>query len=67
MTLKIDSIGVMLDDSRPVARLFRFCEIVTWRIGPPTGGRYGLFEPLDDKGARIVHPVQNFWPLIDSL
>lgn len=53
------AVGVMLDDTRNPARLFRFVGMFSCAIAE--------FEPLDDIGARIFHDVWNFWPLIDAL
>lgn len=56
----IGSIGVMLDDARIPPRLFRL-EDYPQRMG------FAYFEPLDDPGALVAHPVREFWPLIDAL
>lgn len=53
------AIGVMLDDTRNPARMFRFVGMFSCAIGE--------FEPLDDVGARVWHDVWHFWPLIDSM
>ena len=56
------TIGVFLNDARQNPRLFRFIELETRRIG-----NLGFFEPVDDVGTRMVLPIREFWPLLDSL
>ncbi len=60
--MKPGNIGVMLSDRRDSPRLLRYVEPVTWRMGS-----LGLFEPLDDTGARLELPLSEFWCLLDAL
>lgn len=54
------AIGVMLDDTRSPARMFRLTD-------HPHCMGVAYFEPLDDRGALVAHPLAEFWPLVDSL
>jgi len=57
---KPGAVGVMLDDTRNPARMFR---LLDW----PQRMGVAYFEPLDDIGATIGHPIREFWPLVDSM
>ena len=57
--LEPGAVGVMLDDTRNPARMFRFVGMFSCCIGE--------FEPLDNAGARVWHDVAHFWPLVDRL
>ena len=56
--MKPDSVGVMLDDARDNPRLFKLLDI-------PHHMGIAYFEPIDDIGATVAHPLCEFWPLID--
>lgn len=57
---KPGAIGVMLDDTRNPARLYRLTD-------NPTRMGVAYFEPLDDTRALVAAPLREFWPLIDAL
>ena len=60
MTPKPGAVGVMLDDTRTMPRMYKLLDY------PQRMGN-AYFEPLDDPGATVGHPLREFWPLIDTL
>lgn len=51
------ALGVNLSDTRNPPRYFRQLDI-------PAHMGIGYFEPLDDKGATVLIPLKDFWPLV---
>jgi len=58
--IKPGAVGVMLDDLRDTPRMFRLLD---------HSRHMGLayFEPLDDVGTTVGHPIRQFWPLLDRM
>jgi hypothetical protein len=58
--VKPGAVGVMLDDLRDTPRMFRLLD---------HSRHMGLayFEPLDDVGTTVGHPIRQFWPLLDRM
>ncbi len=55
--MKIENIGVMLNDTRLIPRLYRLLDI-------PHHMGIAYFEPLDDIGSIVPNLFADFWQLI---
>ena len=54
------AVGVMLNDQRTIPALYKLLDI-------PHHMGNAYFEPLNDKGATVVNPIKEFWPLLDQM